>query len=57
MTMNMTEFYCLLAANLCDARKNSEKYSRNSFFFNSSSARLMKAIRLIPNIQVLKQQV
>ena len=26
-------------------------------FFNSSSSRLMKVIRLIPNIHVLKQQI
>ena len=49
----------LLVANPCDARENSEKCSRNSifFFFNSSSSRLMNAIRLIPNIHVLEQQI
>ena len=48
---------CKLVANPYDTQKNSDKCSRNSFFFNSSSSRLMKVIRLIPNIHVLKQQI
>ena len=52
----IAELYKLVTSP-CDARENSEKCSRTSFFLNSSSSKLMKTIRLIPNIHVLKQQV